>query len=325
MLEYVAKTLHVEITRHPLDSERSLPLYLGGLFDCEKWTALGTDFIVASPRESLAVKTLAKHEAKLRSIFSLPIAFGYDGTTEYRAARLVEAGLPFIANGKQIYLPFLGVALSKEHGRMPALKTPGAGKVSPQTQRFVLMAIYENLTNLNVTQAAELLGIAKITASRVFDELWTINPAWIATSGRTRRFVRDADRAAFWHKALSHLFNPAVREYRLNRIPADGERLPLSGISAVSHYSMLEDDPFPTFAVTKAQEQELGLRGGGLADWEQWDDPACAIQVMRYRLDSMDGAAIDPLSAILSLSEEDRGDPRVEGAIEDIVREVLGQ
>lgn len=89
---------------------------------------------------------------------------------------------------------------------------------------------------------------------------------------------------------------------------------------------MPANGPCPTFAITKAQEKELGLQNGkGLAGWDQWDDPACVVQVMRYRLDSMDDAAIDPLSAILSLSEESKNDPRIEGEIENIIKGVFGR
>lgn len=325
MLEYAAKTLHTEIIRSPFDSESSLPLYLRGLFDCEKWTVFGTDFIVAAPRDNLAVKTLAKHETKLKSASGLPVVFGYHEATGYRAAHLVEAGIPFIVDGRQIYLPFLGVALSKEHGKKSLPKANGVDKVSAQTQRFILKAVYEGLTDLNVTQASNILDVAKITASRIYDELEAIDSAWIATDGKIRKFVCETDRATFWHKAEPHLFNPVVREYRLDYVPTVG-RMPLCGISAISHYSMLADGPFPTFAITKDQERELGLKSGkGLAGWDQWDDPACMVQVMRYRLDSMNDVAIDPLSAILALPEEEKSDPRIEGEIEKIIKGVFDQ
>lgn len=339
MLKYVAKTLHTEITRHPFDFEGDtdgnskgnsecsppLPLYLKELFAYEKWSVFGAEFLVATPQENLAVKTLAKHEAKLKASYGLPVAFGYRGTTKYRAARMIEAGLPFIVDGGQLYLPFLGVVLSKKRKINSLPKALGADKASAQTQRFILKVIYEGITDLSVTQAAELLDVAKITASRIYDELEAIDPVWIAIDGRVRRFVCEPDQSAFWRKAEPHLFNPVVREYRLDHIPPFGH-LPLSGISAISHHSMLADGPCPTFAITKAQEQELGLKSGkGLAGWDQWDEPACVIQVMRYRLDSMEDAAIDPLSAILSLSEDDKDDVRIERETERIIMGVFGQ
>jgi len=46
------------------------------------------------------------------------------------------------------------------------------------------------------------------------------------------------------------------------------------------------------------------------------ESPEMVIQVMRYNLDYHDAVAIDPLTAILSLTEEDKNDPRIESAVE---------
>ena len=43
------------------------------------------------------------------------------------------------------------------------------------------------------------------------------------------------------------------------------------------------------------------------------------IQVLHYDIPFGDVAAIDPLTAILSLSDEDKKDPRVEAAIDKVV------
>ena len=120
-----------------------------------------------------------------------------------------------------------------------------------------------------------------------------------------------------------HLFNPVVREYRLARFPAVGH-LPLSGLSAIGRYAGLEEGPFPTFAITKAEEKELGLREGkGLAGWKEWDSPARIVHVMRYDLDSMSDFAIDPLSAILTLTDAELEDPKTGGAAADILEKLL--
>lgn len=323
MLNYAEETLHTSITRQTFRFADTLPLYLKGLFDYEEWTAFKIPFIVAKPHENLSVKTLGKHRSKLQFITGLPVVFAYGGATKYRMDRMVEAGIPFIVEGRQLFLPFLGVALKQEPKADSVQRIISVDKVSAQTQRFILKVMYDGWTNINVTDASERLGVAKITLSRVFDELEALDSNWITAEKKLRRFHLKTDRESFWRKVLPHLFNPVAREYRLGDIPIC-EHLALSGMSAISHHSMLMDDPWPTFAITKAQERELGLKGGkGLAEWSQWDQPACTVQVMRYKLDSIREAAIDPLSAILSLSEEDKEDPRIEGEIEDIMGRVL--
>lgn len=122
MREYVEKTLHTRIDREAVDAS-GLPLYLRGLYSLE--AALGT-----------------------------PVAFALEGATGYRVGRMLEAGLPFIEPSGQVYLPFLGIALSsgRSHGR--DRRQADVGTFSPQAQRLALMALYGDLDGASVTQAA---------------------------------------------------------------------------------------------------------------------------------------------------------------------------
>lgn len=324
MLDYVKETLHVPVIQQPCRLSTTLPLYLRKLFDYEEWTVFNVSFIVAKPHEHFSVKTLQKHMDKLQSAASLPVVFAYDDATKYRSERLVEAGIPFIVDGHQIYLPFLGVALKQRHDE-GLVHRVAKNEVSIQTQRFILKVLYDGWTDINVTDASKRLGVSKITLTRVFDELEALNSDWVTANNRLRMFHLDTDKETFWHEVFPHLFNPVVREYRLAAIPTC-EHLTLSGMSAISHHSMLADNPWPTYAITKAQERELELKDGqGLTEWEEWNEPACIVQVMRYALDSIGEATIDPLSAILSLHEKDREDPRVTSEVEDIMERVFQQ
>lgn len=322
MREYVERTLHVEVeTQHP-DSAARLPLYLRGQYGLERWTIFGMSFIMAKPKESLAVKTLEKHHKAFEDAFGLPVAFAYDDATDYRVCHMIEANLPFVVADRQVYLPFLGVALSGKTGIGKRHRAEAAEKVSPQTQRFALRAICDGLDDVSVTQAAKLMCIAKMTASRVFDELESVEPSLIVMEGRQRKFRLVGGKRALWQHLEPRLQNPVVREHRLGSIPEGA--FALGGMSALCERSMLQDNPWPTYAVTKAQEREMGLRlGSGSVEWDQWEEPTCVVQVMRYEPDLMDGHAIDPLSAILSLPEEERQDPRVEGEIEKIMERVF--
>ena len=47
------------------------------------------------------------------------------------------------------------------------------------------------------------------------------------------------------------------------------------------------------------------------------------VQVMRYDIDYLGNEAVDPLTAILSLSGSIRDDPRIEAAIEKVLEDCL--
>ena len=185
MREYVEKTLHTRVDREAVDAS-GLPLYLRGLYSLERWTAFGVPFAVASPAESPTVKTMAKHRDALEAALGTPVAFALEGATGYRVGRMLEAGLPFIEPSGQVYLPFLGIALSsgRSHGR--DRRQADVGTFSPQAQRLALMALYGDLDGASVTQAAGLLGAAKMTASRAFDELAAADPSIVVAEGSWR-------------------------------------------------------------------------------------------------------------------------------------------
>lgn len=97
MREYVEKALHTRVDCEPVDAS-GLPLYLRGLYSLERWTAFGVPFAVASPVESPTVKTMAKHRDALEAALGTPVSFALEGATGYRVGRMLEAGLPFIAD-----------------------------------------------------------------------------------------------------------------------------------------------------------------------------------------------------------------------------------
>ena len=51
------------------------------------------------------------------------------------------------------------------------------------------------------------------------------------------------------------------------------------------------------------------------------ENPNMVLHVLRYDLEYRNSAAIDPLTAILSLTDEEKSDPRIESAIEEILED----
>lgn len=322
MREYVEKMLHTRVERETVDVS-VLPLYLRGLYSLERWTAFGVPFAMASPIENPTVKTMVKHRNALETALGIPVAFALESATGYRVERMLEAGLAFVASDKQVFLPFLGVALNGGKDHAGDRKQVSVETFSPQAQRLAIMALYGELDGANVTQVANTLAVAKMTVSRAFDELTAVDPSIVVSEGRRRVLRPDRNKMALWRRLEPYMASPVAREHRLTRaLEAD---LPPGGVSALCELSMLQDDPWPTFTATKAQERVLGLASGARnAGFDESEEPACVVQVLRYEPEPAPGCAVDPLSAILSLPDDVRDDPRVAGEIEYVLNRVLG-
>ena len=226
MREYVEKTLHTRVDCEPVDAS-GLPLYLRGLYSLERWTAFGVPFAVAFPVESPTVKTMAKHRDALEAALGTPVSFALEGATGYRVGRMLEAGLPFIAPDKQVYLPFLGIALSSGRSHARDRRQTDVGTFSPQAQRLALMVFYGDLDGASVTQAAGLLGAAKMTASRAFDELAAADPSIVGTEGRRRVLRPGRDKMAMWRRLEPRMSSPVAREHAWAACPM--RSFPLAG------------------------------------------------------------------------------------------------
>ena len=64
------------------------------------------------------------------------MAFALENATGYRIGRMLETGLPFVEQGGQVYLPFLGIALRDGGARASNRRQADVVTLSPQAQRL---------------------------------------------------------------------------------------------------------------------------------------------------------------------------------------------
>ena len=199
-------------------------------------------------------------------------------------------------------------------------KLPQTERISFITQKLLLIAIYQGWIQTTLTEAATAVGVSKMTVTRCFDELQALGLPFIKTEGKMRRFLWEDSRQALWKTVRPILRNPVSRQYRYGEKFKIGTTK-LGGISAISHYSMLADSPYTVCAVSKADAKALDLNI--MPPIPDAETPEMVVQVMPYDLDYGGNAVVDPLTAILSMTDEEMSDPRVEAAVEEILEDCL--
>jgi len=315
VLAYIQETLHVSADISEYDNIDGLPLYLRNGYDLSTLSMQNTACLLVRPTEKVNLTDLRKQSKQLRKLTGLDSVLCLDDIRIYTKEKMLSEGIPFISPGKQIYMPFLGVALTNN-----AREIPQADEISFGAQKLLLTAIYQNWTNTTATEAAGILGVSKMSVTRCFDHLQSAGLDLISQNGKTRRFVWSGGRRALWAAVLPHLRNPVQRQYRLGmRIETAGYKL--GGLSALCHYSMLADNSYTTYSVGKGATNALELNKQ--PSLPEDETPNMVIQVMRYELSYLGDDAVDPLTAILSLTDDDKSDPRVEAAIEEVLEECL--
>lgn len=315
MKEYLEKTLQQKVTIKANNSLcDKLPLAFKGryyFFDIE---TNGMHWIAIKQKSDVGLVTLRKDRAKVQAAAGLNCAIFMDSTTCYIKEKLIDEGIPFVLADKQVYLPFIGYLLSNSGDRDIA----PVQLISYLTQKLILTAIYEKWDKVTVSEAAVRLGVTKTSVTRCFDEIEYLGIDILDAKGKSRAITVSEDRKQLWEKLQSVLRNPVIARYELREdIHLDKK----AGITALCEYSLLSDNDYPTYAITKKELSETGIKK--MKRVRRGEEVGCVVLELGYFIDFENKKIEDPLSVALSFSDEEKQDERVRISIDEMLEEYV--
>ena len=313
MKEYIEAILHQNIQLIPYEEQHKLPLAYRNAYHLNRMIINGQEALLAAPVEKIPLATLRKQYRQMVAYTGLLCVLYLKETNYYSRDAMLEEGIPFVWEGHQIYLPYIGALL--EDQKRPALRN--CNQISYLTQKLLLMALYEGWQRITVTKAAEKLGVSKMSITRCFDELEAMDIPYLMVRSRARSISADADKKVMWEKIKPILRNPIITTYALKEKP--DIQLPIAGTMALAHYSMLDESNRPTYAITKKNLSEIDLSAGRQTPAGELS--GCTIHELGYQISFEDGSAVDPLTIVLGMGEEELSDPRVSMAIDEMLEE----
>ncbi len=222
---------------------------------------------------------------------------------------LVKAGISFVVPGRQLFIA--DKFLMFQEDKFQKNENPAQSYFSPWAQVILLYYLLHK-ENENILQFQTLLAdlkINKVYLSRSAKELERANLAKICANGRNKFLLFDGDRKKTWQSALPYLSSPVAKKVRIESINGD---FLYAGISALSEYTNLNDDPSKCFAAYKGnfvfdKGKVTSFSGDYIELWKY--DPALLAP---YR------NCVDKLSLYLSLRKEE--DPRIKSELDDMMR-----
>lgn len=313
MRETLEELLHIPVREKEFQESKQLPLFLKGEFEFRLFSIDKIDVLFVKPKQPLTFSALRKQWNSLEKATGLPCVVYGDRYSRYGRERMIELGIPFYYGKDNMYLPFLGIALGKDRTQTFSV----VEQFSPATQHMILQAIYEDWKKVSTREISIKMQVSRITAARILTELQALDLPLVVLEGKTKYFYHTGSRKDLYQLCRGRMINPVIKTIYLATLPCGSMRR--SGLSALSDCSMLSDNPFPTFGVTRQEFRELAINDYPLQP--STEVPVCAVQLLRYVLEQQ--GHVDPISAILSLPEADQEDPRIENAVEEILNEVL--
>ena len=315
MKEFLEKALQQNvIMAENKEVYKKLPLAYRGRYDIYTVETNGVLWMAIHPKDDAGLVILRRDRAGVEKMTGLNCAIFLDRTTFYIKEKLIEEGIPFVIDGKQVFLPFIGYLLSKENERELA----PVHLISFLTQKMLLIAIYERWNEVRVSGAAKRLEVSTKSASRCFDELEYLNVNVLGMKGKSRVINIPDEREQLWQQIESVLRNPVIRRFILRK---DMKLEKKAGISALCEYSLLSDNAYPTYAVTKKE-----LKASGVKEEKQvseLEEIGCVVLELGYFIDFSGKGLQDPLSVVLSLKGEEQEEERVDISISEMLEEYV--
>lgn len=315
MKEFLEKTLRQYVSMEESEYlNDKLPLAFRGRYIFYKVETNGLSWIAIQPKNDVGLVTLRKDRAKIEKVAGLNCAIFLNATTFYIKEKLIEEGVPFVLEGKQVYLPFIGYLLSSANERNLA----PVHLISFLTQRLIFTAIYEKWENVTVSEAADKLSVTKMSVSRCFDEIEYLNVDILGMKGKSRVITVPPDIKKLWNDMQDVLRNPVIARYELSE---DINLEKKAGISALCEYSLLSDNEYATYAITKKEIAESGIKRMRLV--HPGEEIGCVVLELGYFVDFRDKSLEDPMSVALSLSDIEKQDERVNISVGEMLEEYV--
>ena len=310
-MTYIEKILHCPVVIQEYNVSSKLPPVISNNYKLKIVMIDGRKCIFAEPSADIKLSGIRKQQKLLENLTGMICVLDLPKLNGYTKDRLIEEGIPFVIQEKQIYLPFLGVALSNEDERV----IKPCERLSFLTQKLLLTSIYENWKDISVSKAAERLSVAKTSVTRCYDEIEVLGLPYIKKKSRSRLFSVNGNKKEMWEQIRDVLRNPILQQFQFkNNINHSGI---LSGMSALGFYSMLGDNPYPIYAVSKREKGALLAKNELLRS--SADMPGCVIQELGYMIRFNNDQVIDPLSVALMITDSELNDPRVSKAVDEML------
>ncbi len=313
MERYLTEMLHMD-TKYveAMKLYDSLPLLFKGTYRIYKVNTGGVEWMALQPKINVRLSQLRKNRAFLEQKQQMNVAVFLEKASFYSKDKMTEEGIPFVIRNDTVYLPFMGFLLGKKQRELKPVT-----QFSFLTQRILLQGLYEGYDHVTVSKLAEHLDVSKMAISKSFDEMEYMDIGVLDIGSRRRTItLRKGDKDA-WKRIRPFMRNPVIKVYDLQ----EDIKLPVkAGISALSEYTMLADNTYPTYAIEKK-----GIALSGIRDMKQVGrsyDIGCRVLEIGYFIGDIKTNVQDPLSVILSIGDE-MDDERVEASVNEMLKEYV--
>lgn len=294
----------------------ALPLYLTHRFELVDGELFNRIVIFAFDKRGTRL-TPFEIKSSLDAIskkMNKPVIYCTNALMNIELQRLIAYRVQFIVPGKQAYLPEFLIHISNR-GQSIQLERE---RFTPVAHLTFLCMMHGTTQDFLIGEIAHKLGYTSMSISRALDELEQMKLVERFNKGRVRVARLIEDKKTVWEKGKRYLRNPIESvEYFTPSVNAGKGGLYLSGITALSKYSMLADDEKMTCACSKSKLERM--RKSNLYRFVDFpEDSELKLEIWKYDpgLFASEGT-VDRLSIYAALKDDP--DERIQIALDEMM------
>lgn len=312
MMQYLEKVLKVKIDEQKCGIINKLPFAYRTWYDfrCAKLLGIKVLFVYLK-KYAEDIRLTINHMKYLAEFTGMQIVFVCKNLTVRQRDVLMDSGIAFVVEDRQIYLPFVGVLL-REYGNTVVERRP---KFLPTTQLFLLSYIYGRKRKVYLKDMIQKLNVSNMTGSRSLRQLESADLLRSVKDGVSKVVEGTLMGKELFDKALPYLLNPVRKIVYIDSGQTDG--LCLSGESALSMNTMLEHPNVVCYA---------GYGEGNFSDYVYENERnlyQVKLELWKYDPKLLsDSETVDVLSLYLSM--KDSQDERIQSSLEEMMEKFWG-
>ena len=308
-MDYIVKALGIKVLYRDYETKH-YPNFISTRYHLRMVSLEGQKAIFLYPKTKLEqIETLKKHIARIRTNENLPVVLILKELTFRQREYLIREKIPFVVEGKQIYLPFMAMYLQERCDAEKQLRE----EILPSAQMLFLRFLYLGAQELPMSRAAKDLNLTSMSISRASKQLVEMKLLSVRKDGVQKILFSNETPELLFQKTKGKLLNPVKRTVYVP-VGLVGAGLLKSGYSALAEYSMLNMPNVQCFASDTISEWKKST-----TNTLQDSKTQVAVELWRYDPRKLaDGKTVDVLSLALSLKDDQ--DERVEDAVEDMLR-----
>jgi DNA-binding MarR family transcriptional regulator len=247
------------------------------------------------------------------------LVLAFEHLPSYLRSHLVQARVPFLVIGRQIFLPHHWVDLRERE--LAAPESPPASLTWSAQVVLLRHLRWHDVEQRSLSDLAHQLHYSAMAMTLACRQLQAAELATTRRDGRSKHLSFVQQGRSLWEMALPKLRKPWSRRVAVSKASLPHSyQVWHSGISALSRSSAINSESTPVRAIggdflRKAEESK------GLSVAEHMEFAQLKLEVWEYDPGLLArGESVDPLSLFLCLREDPN--ERIQGALEELLGEL---